>query len=322
MGLGNVKAAPHLSSTMDITETIVSKQRAGDIFVLVQGMQSASKKQNGEETTTDASTSPVYHYSVVIDLQGATNDNAIAGYELGLTLDRDTCGTTVFQPRDIRHNRNRYTDIIYVGKYRVKADCFAPITAAKFHLHTIGGESYEALAQANSGLHWSAKLNCHQLSRTIIGKLEMQWPQNLNVVGDEMCLPVDSLIVGKCCLDYKQRLLRTIKWIFVVCDHYVHNKSSGTSSQISSWKSLSQLIVLGISQLLVCRSSSDSLWRNKWNDWLVAFGRNAGRTTRLQRKQTWQSSAFFNRKIFDELNILFLLSNRCWTLILRSSTCS
>ena len=206
MGLGNVKIVSHLSSTMDITETIVSKERTGDIFLLVQRIQSSSKKQNDEEIPTDALTSPVDHHSVVIDLQGATNDEAIAGYQLGLSFDRDTCRTTFFQPRDILHDRNLYTDIVYVGKYRGKSDCFAPIAAAKSHLHKIGVESCESLAQVNSGLHCSVRLNCQQLSRKIIANLEMQWTHNRNVGGDEMCLVDDSRIVGRCCLQYKQRL--------------------------------------------------------------------------------------------------------------------
>jgi hypothetical protein len=72
MGQINVKIAGHLSSPMDITEAVLSQYRAGDVFILVKGSSSLTKSKEEEESTnTESTTSHIYHYSVLVDLQGS-----------------------------------------------------------------------------------------------------------------------------------------------------------------------------------------------------------------------------------------------------------
>jgi hypothetical protein len=73
-----VKSTGHLSSPIDITEAVLSQHRAGDIFILVKGSSSLTKSKEEEESTyTKSTTSHIYHYSVLVELQGSRVINTI-----------------------------------------------------------------------------------------------------------------------------------------------------------------------------------------------------------------------------------------------------
>jgi hypothetical protein len=68
-----------------------------------------------------------------------------------------------------------YSQITLASTFRIEKNYFAPIAASKLRLHGIAHACYEEIASENQGLQWSSRLNCHQLTRRIIERMEIEW---------------------------------------------------------------------------------------------------------------------------------------------------
>ena len=174
--------------SMDIIEAFIDQNRIDDTFILVKSCSSSVKTKNDDETTQDGDfTSGFNHYSVLIELQGSSDNEMIKGDEIGLFIDQNSLMNTFIQTKAICRQKNSFTNIIHIRTYVLNMASITPIMDSKAKLHCLANATYRNFAQKNRGINWSSPLNCHQYSREVVRNLHSQWLSNLTVVDRYHC---------------------------------------------------------------------------------------------------------------------------------------
>ena len=71
------------------------------------------------------------HYSVLINIQGSSNEETFSAREMEPLLDRESLQDTFYRRKGIRRRKSECDEIIYVGKYVIDPNGCVPMMTTK-----------------------------------------------------------------------------------------------------------------------------------------------------------------------------------------------
>lgn len=183
---------------------VVDSNKAGDTFLIVFDVS---------ESPSAAGASPALvpkraHHALLIDVAGESSDAELMYEATACLLSSQLCNsrgillhmladpqtrTTGVQARRIRCPRTRPHDVYSLGQIR-NVGALPPDRWA-FSLADVASQEYHSLIQ-REGASWSARTNCQQLTRNLVGRLSLSYPAGLQVVGDVAPDLINAVIFG------------------------------------------------------------------------------------------------------------------------------